>query len=407
VAHLAKVRPVMRPFAAMRESRHSATALRRSAVAMAVRHRPGTHDSGVTVSVVIPCYNYARFLRQSVESVLAQDAVTVDVIVVDDASSDDSLALARELAAGDPRVRVLANEQNLGAVGTFNRGLEHAAGEFLVRLDADDLLTPGSLKRAVDVMRSLPEVGLVYGHPIHFSGQRLPPARTEARWLTVWAGRDWLSARCIDGTNVITAPEAVMRRSVVDVVGGQRALAHTHDMEMWLRVAAHSDVAYVGGADQAWHRVHPDSLSTKAEHPLVILREIRDAFDVLFDGLGTVNEHDGRLRAHAHRAVAVEALAQASRRRDRGDTTDEAARLHAFAAESDPAIRSTRAWRRLARPAGAAPAMPAFAATAFGVLPRARRWLRSKARQRRWHRSGVFEQMRVRPADESAERRVR
>ena len=66
-----------------------------------------------------------------------------------------------------------------------------------------------------------------------------------------------------------------MRRSIIDRIGGQRPLAHTHDMEMWLRIAAYADVAYVNGAYEAWHREHAASLSKKAEDRLVILTEIR------------------------------------------------------------------------------------------------------------------------------------
>ncbi len=119
-----------------------------------------------TVTVVIPCYNYARYLPAAVASALSQHAADVDVIVVDDRSTDDSLAVARELADADARVRVIAHESNAGPVQTFNDGLAAARGEFLVRLDADDMLTPGSLRRALAVMQHFPSVGLAYGHPI-------------------------------------------------------------------------------------------------------------------------------------------------------------------------------------------------------------------------------------------------
>src|SRR5215210_1888787 len=99
------------------------------------------------VSVVIPLYNYGRFLGECVQSALDQDGVDVDVLVIDDASTDDSLSVATAIAAGDSRVRVVCNERNLGMVGTMNEGLWAAGGEYLVKLDADDLLTPGALAR--------------------------------------------------------------------------------------------------------------------------------------------------------------------------------------------------------------------------------------------------------------------
>lgn len=116
-----------------------------------------------TVTVVIPNFNYARYLSAAIASVLTQEGVVVDVVVVDDASSDDSVAVASRLAASDPRIQVVRQETNRGPVDTFNRGLDHVTGEFLVRLDADDMLTPGSLSRSVSLAQAFPSVGLVYG----------------------------------------------------------------------------------------------------------------------------------------------------------------------------------------------------------------------------------------------------
>lgn len=351
----------------------------------------------VTVSVVITCYNYERFLRAAVESALNQQGVAVEVVVVDDCSTDSSLELANRLAAADARVKVVANSENLGAVGAFNRGLDYATGEFLVRLDADDLLTPGSLRRAAAVLQALPNVGLVYGHPLHFSGVELPPPRTEPRWWAVWRGSDWLAARCSDGTNVITSPEVMLRRSVLAEVGGMRPLAHTHDMELWLRVSARLDVAYIRGADQAWHREHPASLSTHAEDPLILLRELRDAFDTLTEWLDPTEGAGRLLRASARRAVARHAVTAARVHLDRGLSGDVVDHLRLFAAETDPTITSTRQWRRLLRRVGWQ-RLPHPLRVALGAVPRLQRRATVTTRRRRWHRTGVFEPSRTRRA---------
>ncbi|WP_152545422.1 glycosyltransferase family 2 protein [Microbacterium sp. CH12i] len=348
-------------------------------------------SSNPTVSVVIPCFNYARFLPQSVGSALDQEGVEVNVIIVDDASPDESGDVARRLAAADERIAVFVNEVNRGAVATFNRGLAEAHGEFVVRLDADDLLTPGSLARAIAVMQAFPDVGLVYGHPLHFDNEDLPPARTSATGWLIWKGQDWLASRCQQGSNVITSPEVVMRRSVVDVVGGQRDLAHTHDMEMWLRISAHADVAYVLGADQAWHRDHAGSLSMKAADPLVILGEIRDAFDVLFEGESESIADAQRLHKSARRAVAEDALVYAQRRLDKGLVDERVHGLREFAVECSPDVRSSPLWtrqqRQIEHPSGGS-------VQRLRGLPR--RLLRRRddvARRRRWHCTGVYERL--------------
>ncbi len=234
------------------------------------------------VSVVITNYNYGRYLADSVGSALGQAGVEVEVVVVDDASTDDSLRIAGELAEADDRVRVLARPVNGGPVEAFNAGLEAAGGEYVVRLDADDLLTPGSLARATAVAERFPGVGLVYGHPVHFAGAVPERFRGHARSWTVWKGEDWVAERCRLGFNCITSPEVVMRAAVLRRVGGMRPLAHTHDLELWMRIARDSLVAWVGGADQAWHRVHAASLSATKVDVMTDLDERAAAFRTLF-----------------------------------------------------------------------------------------------------------------------------
>ena len=354
-----------------------------------IRSRPVPVDpEGAAVSVIIPCYNYARYLPQAVRSVLSQEDVNVDVIVVDDASTDRSLSVARGLAADDARVRVLSHAKNQGPVDTFNDGLERARGEFLVRLDADDLLTPHSLARAVAVMRAYPSVGLVYGHPLHFSGDVLPPARAAPTGWTIWPGRQWLAARCTSGLNVITSPEVLMRRSVVDVLGGQRPLTHTHDMEMWLRMSAFCDVAYVHGADQAWHREHGDSLSARHVDAFRDLLERRDAFDTLFAGPAGTLPEAALLHGKAMQALATDAVELAIRQFDHPEPdTGYVATLREIAISLVPNPRLLHGWagleKRLSMGAPLAARHPVFFAE------RVMRGLAGRWRKNRWHRTGA------------------
>lgn len=344
-------------------------------------------DCKATVSVIIPCYNYARYLQQAVKSTLSQEGVVVDVIVVDDASTDNSLEVARSLAASDARVTVIARNCNSGPVSTFNDGLARARGEFLVRLDADDLLTPGSLERSVAVMCAYPSVGLVYGHPLHFSGDRLPrPRRTASHW-TIWHGRRWLADRCRSGFNVITSPEALMRKSVVDKVGGQQPLAHTHDMEMWLRISAFSDVAYIHGADQAWHRDHPASLSAMKVDVYRDLVERLAAFDLLFSGIAGAIPQAVELRQLAMMAIATDAVELANRQYDRPAANIELVNLYREVASSIvPSARDIPGWRGLERRIAMGPAL-AWRHPPF-FLERAVRGIRGAVRRRKWHSTG-------------------
>ncbi len=348
-----------------------------------------TIDRGApaTVTVIIPCYNYARYLPDAVGSVLSQTGVIVDVVIVDDASTDNSLDTAHQLAAGDARITIVSHPRNAGPVETFNDGLRIARGEFLVRLDADDLLTPASLERSVAVMRQFPSVGLVYGHPLHFSGGDLPAHRARATAWTVWPGREWLADRCRTAFNVITSPEVLMRRCVVDQVGGQMPLAHTHDMEMWLRMSAFSDVAYIKGADQAWHREHNQSLSAREVDGFRDLLERRAAFETLFAGSAGALPESAALRSAATRALASHSIEVAKRRYDHVKVDrDLVAALRDFARELVPDVERIPGWRGLDRRAAIGPG-PAARHPVF-FLERVARGLRDAWRRRRWHRAG-------------------
>jgi glycosyltransferase involved in cell wall biosynthesis len=276
-----------------------------------------------TVSVVIPCYNYGHFLGDAVRSALDdQPGVDVSVLIIDDASSDDSAEVAKQLAAEDPRVNVIVHPANRGNLATYNEGLlEWADGDYTILLSADDRLTPGALSRAAALLDARPSVGFVYGHPLRFRDDtRLPAVRTRVEGWSVWPGHQWLDRRFRDGHNCITSPEVMVRTSLQKRVGGYDArLNHTGDMEMWMRLAAYADVGYINGVDQAYYRVHGQNMTT-SRTPLVDLNQRRLAYDVLLERCGDRLPDAARLSDVAHRRLAWEALWSAARAYDRGRT---------------------------------------------------------------------------------------
>lgn len=112
------------------------------------------------VSVVIPFKNSANFIRESVASVLTQTWSDLEVICVDDGSSDDGAGIVRDLALGDPRVRVVVNDHAPGLAGALNCGIAQATGEFIARLDSDDLATQNRLANQVRFLEANPEIAL-------------------------------------------------------------------------------------------------------------------------------------------------------------------------------------------------------------------------------------------------------
>lgn len=304
----------------------------------------------VTVSVVIPCYNYARYLSDSVVSSLRQEGVQVQVIVVDDASTDDSLAVAAALAEADPRVLVVHHEHNLGHIRTYNDGLGRVSGEYVVLLSADDLLTPGSLARATGLLKSHPEVGLAYGRALRFSGPPPGDLRQTVRSWLIWSGQDWVTDRCRTGRGPIWNPEAVIRTSLQRRIGGYRAnLPRSGDFEMWLRAAAVSDVGFVSGPVQALYRQHGGNM-TEVLHrgELLDLRERLKAFEAVLEEAPGKLRDVYQLEQHARRALAREAVIHAIRFLEDGQGSAGAADgLVDFALQTWPEARSLREWRAL------------------------------------------------------------
>ncbi|MWV59869.1 glycosyltransferase family 2 protein [Rathayibacter sp. VKM Ac-2754] len=345
--------------------------------------------SSATVSVLIPLYNYGRYLREATASALVQEGVDVQVVIVDDRSTDDSLAVARTIAAEDPRVTVIASPRNRGPVGSILVALSAATGEFSWYLDADDVITPGALARAVAVARTHPSVGLVYGHPLHFTdGAERPTARSTSTAWILWRGQDWLHERCRTGLNVITSPEVLVRRSVLDRVGWPRPLPHTYDLELWLRLSAAADVAYIQGADQAWHREHAGSRSDVVT-PLRDLRERLLAFETFFAAPGGPLAEAAELEELARIALARSALERGAQHFDSGGATRAELDEHREFARS---VFRDAAWlpewerlqSRLLSPEPGARFAPRF------LSERVVRRLRTDRSWRRWHREGSF-----------------
>src|SRR5215213_6007654 len=124
-------------------------------------HRRQCREGGL-VSVVIPCYNQARFLGEAIESILSQGYSDFEVIVVDDGSQDDTEKVASRYATEDSRVK-LVRQENRGLAGARNTGLAEARGEYVVFLDSDDRLVGGALEVGVRELGSHPRCAFVSG----------------------------------------------------------------------------------------------------------------------------------------------------------------------------------------------------------------------------------------------------
>jgi Glycosyl transferase family 2 len=343
------------------------------------------------VTVVIPCYNYGRYLGASVQSVLSQTGVDVEALIVNDASTDDSGEIARRLANRDARVSLVDHTSNIGHIATYNEGLSKAAGDYVALLSADDMLTPGSLARATAVMESRPQVGLVYGRPVVIFGDDVTPARTRAWGVRMWDGADWISAQCRRGLSCIYSPEVCVRASVQRTVGGYApTLPHTGDLEMWLRIASVADVARVN-SDQAYRRIHgAGMMQTAYDGLLADLRGRLDAYEAFFHGPGAKLERARQDLATARRRLAGEALDHACAQLRSGERASaEIAEYVAFAAELEkPEVSGMPQWSEYDLLRSTVKPSPRLRAVRlrYGAV---RRDLQGRHRWYRWRLTGV------------------
>jgi glycosyltransferase involved in cell wall biosynthesis len=258
-----------------------------------------SHVAGL-VSVIIPVYNRPRGLREAVQSALQQDYRPLEILIVDDGSTDGTGAVANELAHANREILRVLRQDNAGPGVAREHGRREARGEFLQYLDSDDVLLPGKLARQVEALRSHPEADIAYGwtryryadgsvHPTPWKGSG---ERHDTLFPSILVQRWW------------DTPNPLYRTAICDRAGAWLGLWNEEDWEYDVRVGA-------AGAVLA-----------RVEHYVC---EVRDhAEDRLCRG--GLQRHRMRDRAVAHEAMWRSATAT-ELPRDRPESAEFARRL--------------------------------------------------------------------------------
>jgi glycosyltransferase involved in cell wall biosynthesis len=235
------------------------------------------------VSIVIPCYQAGAHLVEAVESALAQRQVDVEVIVVDDGSTDDATRAALCEVASLPRVRCFA-QSNAGPAAARNRAVREAHGEFILPLDADDRFDPGYAAAALAAIRTSPDVGIVYCRAVKFGAE-------QGEWtLPAYSPEEM----AID--NVIFCSGLYRKSDWVTVGGYDEALRHgMEDYEFWLRLIGLGR-SVVQLPDVLFHyRIQPASRTTRF---MAVRPQVIDTYARIF------RRHHGFFAAHAETLFA-------------------------------------------------------------------------------------------------------
>lgn len=227
------------------------------------------------ISVCIPTYNGARYLRACLDSVLTQTYKEIEILVVDDGSTDSTLAILDSYATNDKRIRVIRNDKNIGLVGNWNRCIKLAQGEWIKFLFQDDLLETNCLENMLTTMRD-GDLFIACGRKFEFEPQTTPEIKKfylDNKLLieNLYATKAKLSGKefadiavNLIGCNLVGEPTVTLiHRSVFENFGDfNNRLIMSCDLEYWTRVAIHTGIRFVPD-ELAVFRVHGQATSAE------------------------------------------------------------------------------------------------------------------------------------------------
>jgi glycosyltransferase involved in cell wall biosynthesis len=233
---------------------------------------PSSETASPTVSVVMPTFNRARFLHAAVASIRAQTYRCLEIVIVDDGSTDDTAAVAAAL--GD-EVRYV-RQPNAGPAAARNRGIADANGELIAFLDTDDRWLPTKIERQVAVLRRDPAIALVSADMAveDGDGRRLVESNFERRGLRQFfaeldGGPVPEAPRRLLQVNFINTSTVMVRREVLQATHGfDTRLRYGEDLELWLRIAARHAIACVPTVEEI--RVEHETNVTRSIEPMLI-----------------------------------------------------------------------------------------------------------------------------------------
>ncbi len=245
--------------------------------------------SANTVSVVIPCYNGAEFLPEAIESVLAQTYPPLEIIVIDDGSTDNT----GEVAARYPGVRCIRQE-NQGLAKVRSRGVRESKGDYLIFLDHDDRLFPNAIEVGVNCLDAHPDCGFAFGICKLIAADGSPLGSGSSVLEIPFETFDY---QALLGGRCLVPPATVMfRRSVFESIGSfDAALAPVDDYDIYLRIAKVFPV-YCHNQVIAEYRQHSKSLTATGKASRLLELNLR-ALDKQWDSIKGNRDYEKTYRS--------------------------------------------------------------------------------------------------------------
>lgn len=211
------------------------------------------------VSVLMPAYNSEKYIAEAIESILSQTFTDFEFIIINDGSTDDTAKIVRKYARRDPRIKFIDNKRNQGLIAVLNQGLDLCTGEYIARMDSDDISRPERFKLQVDYMDTHPNVGVVGGKIRVFGSLTCIPEYSPTIKLF-----DLL----IYGSRV-SHPTAMIRTSVLrnNKIYYDPKYPHAEDYGFWVSIARVSEIHNLQTVllDYRWHDTNVSVLHHKTQ----------------------------------------------------------------------------------------------------------------------------------------------
>lgn len=241
------------------------------------------------VSVIMPTYNHAPFVSEAIESVLAQQGVDFELLISDDGSQDETVAVARTHT--DPRIRLTANPVNRGACVVLNELISSSRGKYIALLNSDDAWsTPNKLADQIRLLDSRPDIGASFGRATFMDRDSQPMAKGDVAFGRVFdqgnrSQAEWIRHFFEQG-NCLCHPTVLIRKQCYDELGGyNNRLRQLPDFDMWVRLVKRFQI-HISEEDWVKFRVLPgenastptiaNSVRTVNEHLLIAETQLDD-----------------------------------------------------------------------------------------------------------------------------------
>ena len=214
------------------------------------------------ISIIITAYNYGRFLGKAIESVLSQDFTDIELLILNNASTDDTDEVVKRYL-NDPRIRYIVNESNIGPIANTNKGLECAKGPYILFVSADDFLLPGALSVLHRTLIANDDVDFIYARYL-FVDQNNAVIQ-EVRhpgWLPYdHKGSENEFADLLQFDCYISLPTVLFKRAVFEKFGNFSDKVRVSDYEFFLRLASCGCTSFFINTPLAAFRIHGNQMS--------------------------------------------------------------------------------------------------------------------------------------------------